>query len=216
MLYYESMGEVAEKAVNYLSADFRAGLDEKDSARIKEASEMLPHNVALEGIGNRMLIRDFLVQTKGELSKYVSTVDDRESDLEGSTRRLFGTIDENLDGICQAAEEYKDEPGGLGMERFRRAFQNSDDAAIIKLAEHIARMDIDTILAINNPYTVMKTIRSDIVEELWKNVQDYLETGDGLEIRENIRKTVVEFVEAIDRDVLSSMMYGDEYAANHA
>ena len=212
MLYYESMGEVAEKAVNYLSADFRAGLDEKDSARIKEASEMLPHNVALEGIGNRMLIRDFLVQTKGELSKYVSTVDDRESDLEGSTRRLFGTIDENLDGICQAAEEYKDEPGGLGMERFRRAFQNSDDAAIIKLAEHIARMDIDTILAINNPYTVMKTIRSDIVEELWKNVQDYRETGDGLEIRENIRKTVVEFVEAIDRDVLSSMMYGDEYA----
>lgn len=216
MLYYESMGEVAEKAVNYLSADFRAGLDEKDSAIIKEASEMLPHNVALEGIGNRMLIRDFLVQTKGELSKYVSTVDDRESDLEGSTRRLFGTIDENLDGICQAAEEYKDEPGGLGMERFRRAFQNSDDAAIIKLAEHIARMDIDTILAINNPYTVMKTIRSDIVEELWKNVQDYRETGDGLEIRENIRKTVVEFVEAIDRDVLSSMMYGDEYAANHA
>ena len=216
MLYYESMGEVAEKAVNYLSADFRAGLDEKDSSRIKEASEMLPHNVALEGIGNRMLIRDFLVQTKGELSKYVSTVDDRESDLEGSTRRLFGTIDENLDGICQAAEEYKDEPGGLGMERFRRAFQNSDDAAIIKLAEHIARMDIDTILAINNPYTVMKTIRSDIVEELWKNVQDYRETGDGLEIRENIRKTVVEFVEAIDRDVLSSMMYGDEYAANHA
>ena len=216
MLYYESMGEVAEKAVNYLSADFRAGLDEKDSARIKEASEMLPHIVAREGSGNRMLIRDFLVQTKGELSKYVSTVDDRESDLEGSTRRLFGTIDENLDGICQAAEEYKDEPGGLGMERFRRAFQNSDDAAIIKLAEHIARMDIDTILAINNPYTVMKTIRSDIVEELWKNVQDYRETGDGLEIRENIRKTVVEFVEAIDRDVLSSMMYGDEYAANHA
>ena len=216
MLYYEDMGGIAEKAVNHLSADFRAGLDEKDSARIKEASEMLPHNVALEGIGNRMLIRDFLVQTKGELSKYVSTVDDRESDLEGSTRRLFGTIDENLDGICQAAEEYKDEPGGLGMERFRRAFQNSDDAAIIKLAEHIARMDIDTILAINNPYTVMKTIRSDIVEELWKNVQDYRETGDGLEIRENIRKTVMEFVEAIDRDVLSSMMYGDEYAANHA
>ena len=215
MLYYESMGEVAEKAVNYLSADFRAGLDEKDSARIKEASERLPHNVVLEGIGNRMLIRDFLVQTKGELSKYVSTVDDRESDLEGSTRRLFGTIDENLDGICQAAEEYKDEPGGLGMERFRRAFQNSDNAAIIKLAEHIAQMDVDTILAINNPYTVMKTIRSDIVEELWKNVQDYRETGDGLEIRENIRKTVVEFVEAIDRDVLSSMMYGDEYAANH-
>lgn len=216
MLYYEDMGGIAEKAVNHLSADFRAGLDEKDSARIKDASEKLPHNVVLEGIGNRMLIRDFLVQTKGELSKYVSAVDDRESDLEGSTRRLFGTIDENLDGICQAAEEYKDEPGGLGMERFRRAFQNSDDAAIIKLAEHIARMDIDTILAINNPYTVMKTIRSDIVEELWKNVQDYRETGDGLEIRENIRKTVVEFVEAIDRDVLSSMMYGDEYAANHA
>ena len=215
MLYYESMGEVAEKAVNYLSADFRAGLDEKDSARIKEASEKLPHNVVLEGIGNRMLIRDFLVQAKGELSKYVSTVDDRESDLEGSTRRLFSIIDENLDGICQAAEEYKDEPGGLGMERFRRAFQNSDNAAIIKLAEHIAQMDVDTILAINNPYTVMKTIRSDIVEELWKNVQDYRETGDGLEIRENIRKTVVEFVEAIDRDVLSSMMYGDEYAANH-
>ena len=55
------------KTVNYLFADFRAGLDEKDSARIKEASEMLPHNVALEGIGNRMLIRDFLVQTKGEV-----------------------------------------------------------------------------------------------------------------------------------------------------
>ena len=215
MLYYEDMGGIAEKAVNHLSADFRAGLDEKDSARIKEASERLPHNVVIEGIGNRMLIRDFLVQTKGELSKYVSTVDDRESDLEGSTRRLFSIIDENLDGICQAAEEYKDEPGGLGMERFRRAFQNSDDAAIIKLAEHIARMDIDTILAINNPYTVMKTIRSDIVEELWKNVQSCREASDSLEVRENIKETAAEFVEVIDRNILGSMMYGDEYAANH-
>lgn len=215
MLYYEDMGGIAEKAVNHLSADFRAGLDEKDSARIKDASEKLPHNVVLEGIGNRMLIRDFLVQAKGELSKYVSTVDDRESDLEGSTRRLFSIIDENLDGICQAAEEYKDEPGGLGMERFRRAFQNSDNAAIIKLAEHIAQMDVDTILAINNPYTVMKTIRSDIVEELWKNVQSCREAGDSLEVRENIKETVAEFVEVIDRNILGSMMYGDEYAANH-
>ena len=215
MLYYEDMGGIAEKAVNHLSADFRAGLDEKDSARIKDASEKLPHNVVLEGIGNRMLIRDFLVQAKGELSKYVSTVDDRESDLEGSTRRLFSIIDENLDGICQAAEEYKDEPGGLGMERFRRAFQNSDDAAIIKLAEHIAQMDVDTILAINNPYAVMKTVRSDIVEELWKKIQDYREDGDSLEIRENIKETVAEFVEVIDRNILGSMMYGDEYAANH-
>ena len=215
MLYYEDMGGIAEKAVNYLSADFRAGLDEKDSARIKDASEKLPHNVVLEGIGNRMLIRDFLVQTKGELSKYVSAVDDREVDLEDSTRRLFGVIDENLDGICQAAEEYKDEPGGLGMERFRRAFQNSDNAAIIKLAEHIARMDIDTILAINNPYTVMKTIRSDIVEELWENVQSCREAGDSLEVRENIKETAAEFVEVIDRNILGSMMYGDEYAANH-
>ncbi len=215
MLYYEDMGGIAEKAVNHLSADFRAGLDEKDSARIKDASEKLPHNVVLEGIGNRMLIRDFLVQAKGELSKYVSTVDDRESDLEGSTRRLFSIIDENLDGIYQAAEEYKDEPGGLGMERFRRAFQNSDNAAIIKLAEHIAQMDVDTILAINNPYTVMKTIRSDIVEELWKNVQSCREAGDSLEVRENIKETVAEFVEVIDRNILGSMMYGDEYAANH-
>lgn len=216
MLYYESMGEVAEKAVNYLSTDFRAGLDEKDSARIKEASEKLPHNVVLEGIGNRMLIRDFLVQAKGELSKYVSTVDDRESDLEGSTRRLFSIIDENLDGICQAAEEYKDEPGGLGMERFRRAFQNSDNATIINLARHIAQMDVDTVLAINNPYAVMKTVRSDIVEELWKKIQDYREAGDSLEIRENIKETAAEFVEVIDRNILGSMMYGDEYAANHA
>lgn len=215
MLYYEDMGGIAEKAVNHLSADFRAGLDEKDSARIKEASERLPHNVVIEGIGNRMLIRDFLVQTKGELSKYVSTVDDRESDLEGSTRRLFSIIDENLDGICQAAEEYKDEPGGLGMERFRRAFQNSDDAAIIKLAEHIAQMDVDAILAINNPYTVMKTIRSDIVEELWKNVQSCREASDSLEVRENIKETAAEFVEVIDRNILGSMMYGDEYTANH-
>lgn len=215
MLYYEDMGGIAEKAVNHLSADFRAGLDEKDSARIKDASEKLPHNVVLEGIGNRMLIRDFLVQAKGELSKYVSTVDDRESDLEGSTRRLFSIIDENLDGIYQAAEEYKDEPGGLGMERFRRAFQNSDNAAIIKLAEHIAQMDVDTILAINNPYTVMKTIRSDIVEELWENVQSCREAGDSLEVRENIKETAAEFVEVIDRNILGSMMYGDEYAANH-
>ena len=215
MLYYEDMGGIAEKAVNHLSADFRAGLDEKDSARIKDASEKLPHNVVLEGIGNRMLIRDFLVQAKGELSKYVSTVDDRESDLEGSTRRLFSIIDENLEGICQAAEEYKDEPGGLGMERFRRAFQNSDNAAIIKLAEHIAQMDVDTILAINNPYTVMKTIRSDIVGELWKNVQSCREAGDSLEVRENIKETAAEFVEVIDRNILGSMMYGDEYAANH-
>ena len=210
MLYYEGMRNIAEKAVNYLSADFRAGLDEKDSARIKEASERLPHNVVLEGIGNRMLIRDFLVQTKGELSKYVSAIDDREVDLEDSTRRLFGIIDENLDGICQAAEERKDELGGLGMERFRRAFQNSDDTAVINMAKHIAQMDVDTILAINNPYTAMKAIRSGIVEEIWKNIQDYREAGDGLGIRENIKETATKFVNTIDRYILDSMLHNDE------
>ena len=210
MLYYEGMRNITEKAVNYLSADFRAGLDEKDSARIKEASERLPHNVVLEGIGNRMLIRDFLVQTKGELSKYVSAIDDREVDLEDSTRHLFGVIDENLDGICQAAEERKDELGGLGMERFRRAFQNSDDTAVINMAKHIAQMDVDTILAINNPYTAMKTIRSGIVEEIWKNIQNYREAGDGLGIRENIKETATKFVNTIDRYILDSMLHNDE------
>ena len=204
------MRNITEKAVNYLSADFRAGLDEKDSARIKEASERLPHNVVLEGIGNRMLIRDFLVQTKGELSKYVSAIDDREVDLEDSTRHLFGVIDENLDGICQAAEERKDELGGLGMERFRRAFQNSDDTAVINMAKHIAQMDVDTILAINNPYTAMKTIRSGIVEEIWKNIQNYREAGDGLGIRENIKETATKFVNTIDRYILDSMLHNDE------
>ena len=76
-------------------------------------------------------------------------------------------------------------------------------------------MDVDTILAINNPYTVMKTIRSDIVGELWKNVQSCREAGDSLEVRENIKETAAEFVEVIDRNILGSMMYGDEYAANH-
>ena len=83
------------------------------------------------------------------------------------------------------------------------------------MAEHIAQMDVDTILAINNPYTVMKTIRSDIVGELWKNVQSCREAGDSLEVRENIKETAAEFVEVIDRNILGSMMYGDEYAANH-
>ena len=76
-------------------------------------------------------------------------------------------------------------------------------------------MDVDTVLAINNPYAVMKTVRSDIVEELWKKIQDYREAGDSLEIRENIKETAAEFVEVIDRNILGSMMYGDEYAANH-
>ena len=35
------------------------------------------------------------------------------------------------------------------------------------------------------------------------------------EVRENIKETVAEFVEVIDRNILGSMMYGDEYAANH-
>ena len=60
----------------------------------------------------------------------------------------------------------------------------------------------------------MKDIRNSIVEELWRNVQDYREVGSILEIRENIRETAVEFVEAIDRDILNSMLHGDEYAAS--
>lgn len=39
--------------------------------------------------------------------------------------------------------------------------------------------------------------------------------GDSLEVRENIKETAAEFVEVIDRNILGSMMYGDEYAANH-
>lgn len=214
MLYYENMEELPQKASDFLSGDFLAGLEQKDSAKIRDQAAVLPHNVVLEGIGNRMLIRDFLLQTKGELSKYISDLDSKEVDLEDSTRRLFGVIDDKLDEICQAAEECKDDLGGLGMERFRQEFRNLSGDNVVNLANHIVQMDVDKILAINNPYAVMKDIRNSIVEELWKNVQDYREVGGILEIRENIRKIAVEFVEDIDRDILDSMLHGGEYAAS--
>lgn len=214
MLYYENMRELPQKTSDFLSGDFLTGLAQKDSARVRKASEMLSHNVVLEGIGNRMLIRDFLLQTKGELSNYISDLDSKEVDLEDSTQRLFGVIDDKLDEICQAAEECKDDLGGLGMERFRQEFRNLSGDNVVNLANHIVQMDVDKILAINNPYAVMKDIRNSIVEELWKNVQDYREVGGILEIRENIRKIAVEFVEDIDRDILDSMLHGGEYAAS--
>lgn len=214
MLYCENMEELPQKASDFLSGDFLTGLEQKDPAKIRDQAAVLPHNVVLEGIGNRMLIRDFLLQTKGELSNYISDLDSKEVDLEDSTRRLFGVIDDKLDEICQAAEECKDDLGGLGMERFRQEFRNLSGDNVVNLANHIVQMDVDKILAINNPYAVMKDIRNSIVEELWKNVQDYREVGGILEIRENIRKIAVEFVEAIDRDILDSMLHGGEYAAS--
>lgn len=214
MLYYENMRELPQKTSDFLSGDFLTGLAQKDSARVRKASEMLSHNVVLEGIGNRMLIRDFLLQTKGELSNYISDLDSKEVDLEDSTRRLFGVIDDKLDEICRVAEECKDDLGGLGMERLRQEFRNLSGDNVVNLANHIVQMDVDKILAINNPYAVMKGVRNSIVEELWKNVQDYREVGGILEIRENIRKIAVEFVEAIDRDILDSMLHGGEYAAS--
>ena len=188
MLYYENMEELPQKASDFLSGDFLAGLEQKDSAKIRDQAAVLPHNVVLEGIGNRMLIRDFLVQTKGELSSYVLDLDDEEADLEDGTRRLFG----------------------LGMERLRQEFRNTDDIAVINLAGHIAQMDVDKILAINNPYTVMKAIRGAIVEELWKNVQDYRETGDNREIRDAISEAVAEFMDIMDKDILYSMLHDGE------
>ena len=214
MLYYENMEGLPQKASDFLSSGFLAGLEQKDPAKIRDQAAVLPHNVVLEGIGNRMLIRDFLLQTKGELSNYISDLDSKEVDLEDSTRCLFGVIDEKLDEICRVAEEYKDDLGGLGMERLRQEFRNLSGNNVVNLANHIVQMDVDKILAINNPYAVMKDIRNSIVEELWRNVQDYREVGSILEIRENIRETAVEFVEAIDRDILNSMLHGDEYAAS--
>ena len=206
MLYYENMEELPQKASDFLSGDFLAGLEQKDSAKIRDQAAVLPHNVVLEGIGNRMLIRDFLVQTKGELSNYVLDLDSKEAGLEDGMRRLLGVIDE----IFKAADENKDKPGGLGMERFRQEFRNTDDIAVINLADHIAQMDVDKILAINNPYTVMKAIRGAIVEELWKNVQDYRETGDNQEIRDAIGETVAEFMDIMDKDILYSMLHDGE------
>ena len=210
MLYYENMEELPQKASDFLSGDFLAGLEQKDSAKIRDQAAVLPHNVVLEGIGNRMLIRDFLVQTKGELSSYVSTLDVEEVDLEDGIRRLFGVIDGSLDEIFKDADENKDRPGGLGMERFRQEFRNTDDTTVMNLARHIAQMDVDKILAINNPYTVMKAIRGAIVEELWKNVQDYRETGDNREIRDAISEAVAEFIEIMDKDILYSMLHDGE------
>ena len=46
MLYYENMGGIAEKAVNHLSADFRAGLDEKDSANLLDRGWRIPEVLA--------------------------------------------------------------------------------------------------------------------------------------------------------------------------
>jgi len=212
MLYYEHMEELPQKASGFLSGDFLAGLEQKDSAKIRDQAAVLPHNVVLEGIGNRMLIRDFLVQTKGELSSYVLDLDSKEADLEYGTRRLFGVIDGSLDEIFKAADENKNRPGGLGMERFRQEFRNPDDTTVMNLARHIAQMDVDKILAINNPYTVMKAIRGAIVEELWKNVQDYRETGDNQEIRDAISETVAEFIDIMDKDILYSMLHDGEDA----
>lgn len=210
MLYYENMENLPQKASDFLSGDFLAGLEQKDSAKIRDQAAVLPHNVVLEGIGNRMLIRDFLVQTKGELSSYVSDLDGKEAGLEDGTRRLFGVIDGNLDEIFKTADDNKDKPGGLGMERFRQEFRNLSGDNVVNLANHVAQMDVDKILAINNPYTVMKAIRGAIVEELWKNVQDYRETGDNQEIRDAISETVAEFVDIIDKDILYSMLYDGE------
>ena len=208
MLYYENMEELPQKASDFLSGDFLAGLEQKDSAKIRDQAAVLPHNVVLEGIGNRMLIRDFLVQTKGELSNYVLDLDSKEAGLEDGMRRLLGVIDE----IFKAADENKDKPGGLGMERFRQEFRNPDDTAVVNLANHIIQMDVNKILAINNPYTVMKAIRGAIVEELWKNVQDYRETGDNQEIRDAISETVAEFIDIMDKDILYSMLHDGEDA----
>mgnify|MGYP000987020563 CR=1 FL=1 len=216
MLYYENMEELPQKASDFLSGDFLAGLEQKDSAKIRNQAAVLPHNVVLEGIGNRMLIRDFLVQTKGELSSYVSTLDGEEVDLEDVTELLFNAIDDNFDRIRQVAEKHKDELGGLGMERFRQEFRNPDDTTVMNSARHIAQMDVNKILAISNPYAVIKDIRNPIIEELWKNVQSCREAGDSLEVRENIKETAAEFVKDIDRSILDSMLHGDEYAASHA
>lgn len=181
MLYYENMEKLPQKASDFLSGDFLAGLEQKDSAKIRDQAAVLPHSVVLEGIGNRMLIRDFLVQTKGELSSYVSDLDGKEAGLEDGMRRLFGVIDGSLDEIFKAADENKNRPGGLGMERFRQEFRNPDD-----------------------------TIRGAIVEELWKNVQDYRETGDNQEIRDVISETVAEFIDIMDKDILYSMLHDGE------
>lgn len=210
MLYYEHMEELPQKASGFLSGDFLAGLEQKDSAKIRDQAAVLPHNVVLEGIGNRMLIRDFLVQTKGELSSYVLDLDSKEADLEYGTRRLFGVIDGSLDEIFKTADDNKDKPGGLGMERFRQEFRNLSGDNVVNLANHVAQMDVDKILAINNPYTVMKAIRGAIVEELWKNVQDYRETGDNQEIRDAISETVAEFIDIMDKDILYSMLHDGE------
>ena len=210
MLYYENMEKLPQKASDFLSGDFLAGLEQKDSAKIRDQAAVLPHNVVLEGIGNRMLIRDFLVQTKGELSSYVSDLDCEETNLEDGTRRLFGVIDGSLDEIFKAADDNKDKPGGLGMERFRQEFRNLSGDNVVNLANHVAQMDVDKILAINNPYTVMKAIRGAIVEELWKNVQDYRETGDNQEIRDAIGETVAEFMDIMDKDILYSMLHDGE------
>ena len=210
MLYYENMEELPQKASDFLSGDFLAGLEQKDPAKIRDQAAVLPHNVVLEGIGNRMLIRDFLLQTKGELSSYVSDLDGEEADLEDGTRRLFGVIDGNLDEIFKTADDNKDKPGGLGMERFRQEFRNLSGDNVVNLANHVAQMDVDKILAINNPYTVMKAIRGAIVEELWKNVQDYRETGDNQEIRDVISETVAEFIDIMDKDILYSMLHDGE------
>lgn len=52
MLYYENMEELPQKASDFLSGDFLAGLEQKDSAKIRDQAAVLPHNVVLEGIGN--------------------------------------------------------------------------------------------------------------------------------------------------------------------
>lgn len=198
---YQERGKILTNEV--FSHDLQTAIMAGESDTIRTAIEQQPINEVIEGIGNRLLARDFLVSEKHHLSLYDQQLDEEVS-LEAVTRQCFTAIDSDLVTAFARDEKLRRRPGGAAGERFRNLFtEGSSDEVCVALLRHLSQVQASSMISLRHPYRFMEYMRNAAVESLWEVVQQHREQGGGVvDVRTVAHERVARLLGDIDQRII--------------
>lgn len=185
------------------SHELQTAIATGESGAVRAAIERQPMNAVIEGIGNRLLARDFLVSEKRHLSVYDQQLDDAVTPFELATRQCLEAIDSELAEVMAKGEQYRQQPGGAAGRRFVELFtQEASDEACVALLRHLSQVSINDVTALRQPYRFMQYMRNATVEQLWGLVQEYRLQEGAVDVQAKAHTEVVGLLQDIDRRIV--------------
>ncbi len=197
MVKYEDMKEKIPQVKDYLSQPLQDAIHDGDIVGLREAIDAYPGSFATEGISNRLVVRDFLVNENERLAQLDAQLDDSTEPADQRVRSYIQGLDMRLQEVFVS-----DDSGGKlsGDERLREVLRNFEGDK--ELIQHLMGVDVRELTPPQEIARWMQYVRDGLVEDLWEAVQDYRETGDVRAIHASIAR----ISESLDRKAEGSLL----------